>query len=248
MPGTDFLGTGFGEEVTHHRRPHQHDRRTTAFRGRRSSSVPTVRDADERRPAGQVGADTSGLKEPNGELLPDIRIMEAQAGGPSASIKDLFVEVGFMTTAGYNIAGGQGPVTAHSHRPTPAALKMIGDALWCAGVVPCDASVLNPSNRVRVHFDVGTAYPSYEGGDPTDDYAERYIIRRAALAKGGESIPETVCAPPQDCQFPAYPGTVSWKTGFDLHRDAPVGPDGEALTLEEEADAASRLPGSGLPR
>ena len=151
-----------------------------------------------------------------------------------------------MTTAGYNIAGGQGPVAAHSHRPTPAALKMIGDALWCAGVVPCDASVLNPSNRVRVHFDVGTAYPSYEGGDPTDDYAERYIIRRAALAKGGESIPETVCAPPQECQFPAYPGTVSWKTGFDLHRDAPVGPDGEALTLEEEADAASRLPGSGL--
>ena len=141
-----------------------------------------------------------------------------------------------MTTAGYNIAGGQGPVAAHSHRPTPAALKMIGDALWCAGVVPCDASVLNPSNRVRVHFDVGIAYPSYEGGDPTDDYAERYIIRRAALAKGGESIPETVCAPPQECQFPAYPGTVSWKTGFDLHRDAPVGPEGEALTLEEEAE------------
>ena len=49
---------------------------------------------------------------------------------------------------------------------TPAALKLIGDALWCAGVVPCDASALNPSNRVRVHFDVGTAYPGLFGRRP----------------------------------------------------------------------------------
>src|SRR5262249_30408837 len=38
-----------------------------------------------------------------------------------------------------------------------------------------------------------------------------------------------------DCQFPDYPGTVSWKIGFQLIRDAPVGPHGEELTLKQQA-------------
>ena len=160
MPGTD-LGTGFGEQVT-----------TTVDH---TSSSPydclswaaiifstTVQDADEDGLLDKLELSTAVLKEPNGEAPAQYPRHGSgrPVGGPSASIKDLFVEVGFMTTDAYNIAGGQGPVAAHSHRPTPAALKMIGDALWCAGVVPCDASVLNPSNRVRVHFDVGSAYPS----------------------------------------------------------------------------------------
>ena len=83
MPGTD-LGTGFGEQVT-----------TTVDH---TSSSPydclswaaiifstTVEDADEDGVPDKLELN-SGLKEPNGEPLPDIRAMEAQAGGTAKRI------------------------------------------------------------------------------------------------------------------------------------------------------------------
>ena len=105
-----------------------------------------------------------------------------------------------MTTAGYNIAGGQGPVAAHSHRPTPAALKLVGDALWCAGVVPCDASVLNPSNRVRVHFDVGTDYPTYSGATTPTPSATSFEAQPWPEAES--PFPKRYAHRRPECQFP----------------------------------------------
>ena len=36
------------------------------------------------------------------------------------------------------------------------------------------------------------------------------------------------------CQFPDYAGVVSWKTGFQLYRDAPVDPGGNELTFTQQ--------------
>ena len=177
---------------------------------------------------------SSGWKEPNDQPLPDIHSM-----GADPAVKDLFLEMGYMSTSGY--VGGQGTVTAHSHRPTPAVLKMVGDALWCGGVAGCTAAGLgtpNP-NGVHVHIDAGDSYPLYSGND---SYAERYMIRGSSLARGGEEIAERFCVgtSTQPCRFPAYPGTIGWKIGFQLLRDAPVQSNGaEFVTQTGALDTAA---------
>ncbi len=151
----------------------------------------------------------SPLSDPNGQVLPNLSAM-----GASPNHKDLFVEIGYLT-AGEGTRYGGVPKPAHTHLPTPAALKLVGDAFK-------NAPVSNPDSSpgINVHFDVGNTYPS-GGADP-------YIIRDTipGLARGGEAIDETVtvCArgpddPPWVCQFSAYPGTVGWKTGFKFLRD-----------------------------
>jgi hypothetical protein len=169
---------------------------------------------------------SGGWKEPNDQPLPDLAAMAADP-----AVKDLFVEIGYMQTSGYQ--GGQGNVTAHSHRPTPAVLKMVGDTLWCGGVTGCDAAALNAPNPngVHAHFDVGNSFPTYSGNDA---YAERYMIRGTNLARGGEAIVERFCeaVSTETCRFPDYPGTVGWKIGFILLRDAPVQSNGSELVTQ----------------
>jgi hypothetical protein len=186
---------------------------------------------------------SSGWKEPNDQLLPDVYSMGADPG-----VKDLFLELGYMSTSGYK--GGQGNVTAHSHRPSAAALKMVGDALWCGGVAGCSAAGLGTPNPegVRVHIDAGDSYPLYMGNDA---YAERYMIRGSGLARGGEVITERFCenTSTETCRFPDYPGTIGWKIGFQLHRDAPVQSNGaEFVTqngnLDTDAMDACELSGT----
>jgi hypothetical protein len=174
-----------------------------------------------------VHESSGGWKEPNDRVLPDIHAMADPA------VKDAFIEIGYMTTPGFALSAGhgQGAVPAHSHRPTAAALKMVGDTLWCGGVAGCSAAALGTpnSNGVRVHFDVGSSYPAYTGADL---YAERYIVR--TNAKGGEEIRERFCEDDstETCRFPAYPGTVGWKIGFQLYRDQPVKADGSEFTKQ----------------
>ena len=161
-------------------------------------------------------------KEPGGRLLPDLHAM-----GASSAHQDLFAEMGWMTTGGY--IGGQGEVPAHDHRPTSAALKMVGDAFWAHGI--------------QVHFDVGNSYPTYSGADA---YAERYIIRNTAsalgLARGGETLTENACVADTQsparwvCQFPDYPGTVTWKRGLLALRSAIVHDDGTEIDPSNPAD------------
>jgi VCBS repeat-containing protein len=153
------------------------------------------------------------LSDPNGQALPNLAAM-----GANPFQKDLFVEIGYMKS---DAPATYGDVSKpkHSHLPTPAALKLVGDAF------------ANAPTPIRVHFDVGNAYPSSD--------ADQYIIRGAGLARGGDAIDEmvTVCAPgatdqPWVCQFSNYQGTVGWKSGFRFLRDevlvAPEGQDCDA--------------------
>ena len=100
----------------------------------------------------------------------------------------------------------KGPLN-HSHLPASAALKMVGDAFQAQGI--------------KVHFDAGNAYPA---GTP-------YVIPAGQFQfGGGEAIDESAtCSQGQNCQFPNYPGTISWKTGFrfikNAHFDEPVRKD-----------------------
>ena len=97
-------------------------------------------------------------KDPNGNPLPDIHAM-----GADPTIKDIFVEIDYMATSGY--ATGQGPVPAHSHLPTQAALDKVGDAFL--------------AKQIHIHFDVGANYP----GNP-------YVIPANKGVRGGDSIDE----------------------------------------------------------
>ncbi len=147
------------------------------------------------------------LTDPNGLPLPNLAAM-----GANPEHKDIFVEVGYMETTGEVTYGGE-TEPGHTHLPTAAALKMVGEAFE-------DAPVYNPdgTNGINVHFDVGNNYQMGEAGP--------YIIPEG-LARGGEAMNEldTVCVrgpddPPWVCQFSEYPGTVGWKSGFRYFKDA----------------------------
>jgi hypothetical protein len=174
------------------------------------------------------------LPDPNGVLLPLFSEM-----GADPDVKDVFIEVAAMQApAGTTYGSDSAPLReslhsvtdefGHIHVPTPAVLKMLGDEF--AEQVP----------TIRLHFDVGhpTAYhallpPSLPAGEP-NPYAslaaDDYIIGAGGLsgdepahARGGELIQETACEPLPgvvDCQFPEFPGTVSWKRGFALYKEA----------------------------
>ena len=99
------------------------------------------------------------------------------------------------------------------------------------------APVVNPDGQpgIQVHFDVGPDYEALYGNDAHD------FIVPPGLARGGEMILEKACMPDHDgdpatpdveCQFPDFPGTVSWKIGYELYRDAPVADDGGDLSPE----------------
>ena len=175
--------------------------------------------------------DQSGLKSPDGKPLPDLHAMFA-----TSQHKDLFIEIGAMTADGTETYGGQ-PGAAHNHLPTPDVLKMVGDSYG-------RAPVSNPDNTpgIRVHFDVGPNYIQTSGpyairpataDDPGNNPTD-YLVP-ATFATGGESIKEVDCGVlDPDCQFKGYPGTVSWKIGFQVLRDAPVGPFGEEIFSETQ--------------
>ena len=152
------------------------------------------------------------LVDPKGQPLPNLYAMDARHDR-----KDIFFEVGYHTTPGY--VGGQGTVPAHNHLPSKAALDMVGDAY-------ANAPVSNPDGTtgIRAHIDVGNNYP----GDP-------YVIPFSGgpnnLARGGEAVAELACTPSLPglvpvvtCDFPLYPGTVGWKSGYQFIRDAVTNP------------------------
>ncbi|HET9362739.1 MAG TPA: hypothetical protein VFO58_23475, partial [Vicinamibacterales bacterium] len=170
----------------------------------------------------------SVLRDPNGAEYPKLWTM-----GAGDDQKDLFVEINSMVAAGptsYGSALHRFPLTSqdpdadgvvtdplgHDHKPTPATLTRVGDALYRAGV--------------RAHFDLGplesggtgysvngTFYP-FPAATPGHPNPATYFIDTDA--SGGESILETAClATDPLCQFPAFPGTVSWKYHYQLIRD-----------------------------
>lgn len=158
------------------------------------------------------------LHDPNNQPLPNLHAM-----GADPNVKDVFAEVAYMyALPGTSYGGVVKP--EHTHLPPYDALKMVGD------------SFKNAPTPVNVHFDVGNAYQLNSDGTPTE-----YIIR-ANMAAGGKSTSETMaCIDPAtggvvECltaagqqpmpgQYPLYPGTVGWKTGFKFLKDELLGFD-----------------------
>lgn len=234
MPGAD-PNLGFGEEVetflTH--------TQTTPYDCLSWAAIvfsTTVRDTDRDGLIDKL-EDVSGLKEPDGAPLPDLHEM-----GAGSDQRDVFIEVGAMHAApGTTYGSARAPFAArldsdpsndavtdpagHNHMPTPAVLKLVGDTLANA---PPDAAGGAPG--IRLHVDAGPGYhqigPAYASTD-----ADAYLVP-THFARGGEAILETACVedlsatPPRACLFPDYPGTVGWKVGFQLYRDARIDADG----------------------
>ena len=194
------------------------------------------------------------LQDPNGQPLPILGDM-----GADPMHKDVFIEIGYMDMQDADLiapgiqlpryGGVEKPV--HSHLPTPAAIKLMGDAFL-------NAPVVNPDgfSGIKLHVDAGDLYPSGE--------ADAYIIRDLGtldLARGGEALPESITTPActrlatdpvWKCQFQEYPGTVGWKTGFRYIRDEVIGTtDGSPIPpkpLYPEDDDPCDAPGSKCVR
>ncbi len=158
---------------------------------------------------------TSGLIDPNGEPLPDLPAM-----GANPNVKDLFVEVGYLerTTP---------PALAHSHLPSKAVIEKLAKAFRDAPV----ANLAGFRSGINLHVDVGPgnyqpppAPASCAWNSAT--WTPACAIIPASVARGGEIIYESSADPaprvPASPQFPDYPGTVGWKTGFRFLRDQPL--------------------------
>jgi hypothetical protein len=199
---------------------------------------------------------TSGtIFDPAGQRLPDLYAMGARPG-----MKDIFIELAFMrSTSGYTTPLQVVPA-GHSHLPAREALEMVARAFRFA------------PEPINVHFDIGNNYQggalpgNNRNNCPTASAAQwtpACAIIPAALADGGEFIEETPCAPGPGssclftsyppplpcslqvaCQFPDYPGTVGWKSGYRYYRDEPldrrktkiVTVDGQPMAVDAGAD------------
>jgi hypothetical protein len=180
--------------------------------------------------------DPPSIEFPQGQPLPLLNAMGTGNNPVGSDDQDVFVEINAMQTTATKNHGSSAapypgsptaakPVPAHTHMPSPEVLALIGDAYWTRG-------------GIRVHFDVGNidAYKARgqvehtylvgteEHIDWVDDYgsddADKYLVP-TLYAKGGEVIDERACTS-ANCQFPDYPGAVSWKVGMQLYRDSPV--------------------------
>lgn len=179
-------------------------------------------------------SDPPTVASPGGTPLPNLNAM-----GASSSHPDLFIEINAMwAPAGTSYGAVGAPYSSstttltdtvgHNHMPTPDVLKMIGDVYAAHGIA--------------VHFDVGPSaqYQSLPDGPYTCASpacnATPYLVPDA-YARGGEEIQEQACSATDgsavNCEFPAFPGTVGWKVGLQLYRDAPVANDGTELTVAQ---------------
>jgi hypothetical protein len=154
---------------------------------------------------------TPNLTDPNGLPLPDLSAM-----GADPNQKDLFAQIDWLETQGDTTYGDKvKPV--HSHKPPEEAVTMLGDEY--------------ARNNIHLHLDVGNNYQS-----------NPYVIKVGEGAIGGRSWSETAMCPdptddpenpskpPIECgsnpipgQYPRFPGTIGWKSGFRLMRDEVLG-------------------------
>ena len=160
-------------------------------------------------PGYQCPASTATNCDPLGQPLPDLAAM-----GANPMRKDIFVEIGdTRADPGTSYGTGANQVTdsvGHSHLPLADVLNRVGTAFL-------NAPVSNPNSQpgIAVHFDVGDNHQTTP--------ANPFIIP-ANLARGGEFIREKKCGTvvTATCNFPDWPGTVGWKTGFEALKNAPV--------------------------
>jgi len=234
MSGTGNTGT-YGDEVTTavtHTSTTEECLSWQAFQ----FSVP-VRD-DDRDGLLNIWESTavSGLRDPDDTPLPNLYAMRARP-----DVQDIFVEIGFMTAPNGTrygpLTGGScvSPVCeqesrpdGHSHLPLQESLGLVATAFRNA-FSPRAGGITGPIN---IHFDVGN---NYQTGLPTDatclaaaTWVPNCAIVKwssdpsANLARGGDVVPETACAPGPDCLFSDFPGTVAWKIDYRLIREQPL--------------------------
>jgi hypothetical protein len=204
---------------------------------------------------------SGGLKDPDGQDLPDLKDMGASSGH-----RDLFIEVNAMwaeagtswgsATAPYDSARCTSTDTSGCKVTDPGFLTCPAtDSLPADCVLrghhhvpaPADLKLIGDryaAHGITTHFDVGNIAAYHDLGvvyhaDWEDDYtsadADAYLVP-SSLARGGELIKEKACDRAKaSCRFPDYPGVVGWKFGFQLQRDFPVGDDGEELTVQCDA-------------
>src|SRR5262249_11478146 len=164
------------------------------------------------------------LPDPSGAPLPDLEAM-----GASPDVQDVFVEVDYLT-------GSDG----HSHLPSKSALQAVATALQNSGPRPslvksgaCLSTAAPGQCPIHVHFDVGANDQPPAGFNPAScasagTWTPDCAIVPAALAKGGNPIPESPCSAAgltpsgEHCAFPGFTGVVGWKNGFRAYRDAPI--------------------------
>jgi hypothetical protein len=144
-----------------------------------------------------------GLTDISDGSFVDLPNMGAKLGN-----KDIFVEIDYMKTPGYTNAT-QGDVPAHTHLPSQAVLDQVGAAY--------------SAKHYHVHFDVGNNYQD-------DQYVIKYPLT-GTTHSGGEAIDEVTieeltCGTAQPptaqaptCLYPFYPGTLSWKNGYEVVKD-----------------------------
>ena len=126
------------------------------------------------------------------------RLLGGAADGSTPESEDLFVQIDYMCSL-VKADGTCDTVNGHSHLPRLEALQAVAQAFENRGI--------------NVHFDVGNNYQ----GEP-------HIVP-AAVAKGGNIIPEETCvdtdpAKPQ-CVVPNEPGVLGWKLGLGLAKMGP---------------------------
>jgi hypothetical protein len=205
-----------------------------------------------------IGTGGNPWTNPDGQRVPDLHGM-----GATPDHKDIFIEIGAMTTGTatmtYGTAGSTNPpvpaapfdssaspivyaqpVAAHSHLPNLEMLALLGDAYKNAPVTNIDTV-----SGIRAHFDVGdpTASPYLCNSSNSAPAGCEYLVPRLSLSgetlpRGGELITERACAATDPkCQFPSFPGTVGWRFGYQANRDAAVDDAGNELTTQAQIDA-----------
>jgi hypothetical protein len=188
---------------------------------------------------------SSSLVDPRGRALPNLKAM-----GASPTVQDIFVEVGYMTTAGYDNPV-QGAVGAHSHLPSKKALDAVATAFRNAAPRPTIAGPIN------IHFDIGSnyqpptvnpatgqPYPALPSASQCQNaWTPSCAIIPASVARGGEALDEIACIPKpgRTCVFPDYPGTVGWKSAYKFFRDQPLTHDTEGECVAAGAACVRRF-------
>ena len=155
-----------------------------------------------------------------GQPLPDLHAM-----GASPTHKDIFVEIGAMRSIdGWNPATtGQTPTPGpHTHLPSPAVLKMVGDSFKNSPVANLDNIT-----GIKIHFDVGSGYPT---PSEADDYVIHGMRAGARLSRRRHVIPTVRLS------VPAFPGHRA-EVCYEILRDALVGDDGQQLTTPAQLAA-----------
>ena len=173
--------------------------------------------------------DVSSLHDPDDTPLPNLYAMRARP-----TVQDIFIEIGYMTAPN---GTKYGPLTGglcvaplceqetrpagHSHLPAKEALDMVATAFRNAA----GSRAGNISGPINIHFDVGNTYQTSLPSDQaclTGTWVPSCAIIPSSLARGGDVVPETACAPSADCVFSDHPGTVGWKIDYRLIREQPL--------------------------